>query len=106
MHQPEVPVPPPDHHRRFVVSLIIGLVAIIAIVVWIGNWSMNRTADNGPQPLSDEEKRQILESLRREPGTPPLTQTQKADILKSLETAPKTPPLTEAQKQDILKSLE
>ena len=108
MHQPEGPVSPPDEHRRRVVSLIVGLVVIIAIVVWIGNWSLNQQSGAGDdrETLTDEEKQQILESLRREPGTPPMTQTQKADILKSLQSPSEPPPLTEAQKQDILRSLE
>ena len=108
MHQPEVPPPPAEWHRRPFGLLIIVAVVLIAIIVWIGNWSLNQGGGTPPArlPLTEAEKARILESLRQPSGTPPMTQAQKDEVLNSLRQPSPRPPLTEAEKQEILRSLE
>lgn len=101
------PNTPADFHRRPIVILAALAIILVVVIILIGNWALKRQGLPLPPAsgLTEQEKQQILASLRLPPGTPPLTRAEQSKILNSLKLPPNITPLTAAQKAEIMKSL-
>lgn len=76
-----------DTIRCWPVGILVAIaVILLAAIIWIGSWVIEKPARTPPRPaLTDIEKQEIFESLRLPPGTPPTTEAEKIKIMRSLK---------------------
>lgn len=84
------------------------LFVIIGLIVYLIQQEPERSGEAFPQtqkPLTDEQKKEVLESLSAPAGAPKYTDKEKQKILEDLSAPSGKTPLSEEEKKKILESL-
>lgn len=92
--------PPKKLHPLLVAGLLAGIVAVVAVFIWLyGDGTKAGQPPNPPSDLTAEEKMQILDQHAQEPGS---TVEEKSAVL--AEKTPAVSATTEEEKFEILDS--